>query len=240
MCGRFTAKFEFSDIRVHWNPDRDLPKYTPRFNIAPEQISPTIPVIVRNRGANECRLMHWGLIPHWAADPSIGNRMINARAETLTELPSFKPLVDRRRCIIPTDGFYEWRKEGKRKVPMWVHLKTKEPFALAGLWDVWRKTDGGKVESFTIITTEPNELIQPIHNRMPVILRQEDEEQWLDVSRTAFVKVRLLLKPIPASLMDAHDVSPIVNSAKYDGPECIQPVSDDEIPSTGQLSLLGH
>jgi putative SOS response-associated peptidase YedK len=115
--------------------------------------------------------MHWGLIPHWAADPSIGNRMINARAETLTELPSFKSLVTRCRCIIPADGFYEWRKEGKRKVPMWVHLKTKQPFALAGLWDVWRKPDGKRVESFTIITTEPNELIQPIHNRMPVILR---------------------------------------------------------------------
>jgi putative SOS response-associated peptidase YedK len=119
MCGRFTATFEFSDIRVRWNVDHDLPKYTPRFNIAPEQASPTIPVIVRLKGGNECKLMHWGLIPHWAADPSIGNRMINARAETLTELTSFKLLVDRHRCIIPADGFYEWRKEGKRKVPMW-------------------------------------------------------------------------------------------------------------------------
>jgi putative SOS response-associated peptidase YedK len=135
MCGRITATFEFSEIRVRWNLDKDLPKYTPRFNVAPET-SPNIPVIVRQRSGNECKLMHWGLIPSWAADPSIGNRMINARAETLTELSSFKPLVDRRRCIIPADGFYEWRKEGKRKVPMWVHLKTKEPFAFAGLWDV--------------------------------------------------------------------------------------------------------
>jgi putative SOS response-associated peptidase YedK len=103
---------------------------------------------------------------------------------------------------------------------------------------VWRKPDGGKVESFTIITTEPNELIRPIHNRMPVILRPEDEEQWLDVSRTSFAKARSLLKPLPEELMDAHDVSPIVNSAKYDGPECIKPVSDDEIPRAGQLSLL--
>jgi SOS response associated peptidase (SRAP) len=126
---RFTATFEFSDIRIRWNLDRDLPKYTPRFNVAPET-SPNIPVIILQKGVNECRLMHWGLIPHWAADPSIGNRMINARAETLTDLPSFKLLVDRRRCIIPADGFYEWRKEGKRKVPMWVHLKSKEPFAL--------------------------------------------------------------------------------------------------------------
>jgi putative SOS response-associated peptidase YedK len=128
MCGRFTATFEFSDIRVRWNLDHDLPKYTPRFNVAPET-SPNIPVIVRQKNVNECRLMRWGLIPHWAADPSIGNRTINARAETLTELPSFKNIVDRRRCIIPADGFYEWRKEGRRKVPMWVHLTTKEPFA---------------------------------------------------------------------------------------------------------------
>ena len=238
MCGRFTATFEFSDLKIRWSLERDLRNYSPRFNIAPEQISPTIPVIVRHRGGNECRLMHWGLIPHWAADPSIGNRMINARAETLTELPSFKSLVNGGRCIIPADGFYEWRKEGNRKVPMWVHLKTKGPFVFAGLWDVWRKPDGKRVESFTIITTEPNDLIEPIHNRMPVILRPEDEEQWLDASQTSFAKARLLLRPYPAELMDAHDVSPVVNSAKYDGPECVQPVSNDDMPRAGQLSLL--
>jgi putative SOS response-associated peptidase YedK len=194
MCGRFTATFEFSDIRVRWNLDRDLPRYTPRFNVAPET-SPNIPVIVRRKGANECRFMQWGLIPSWAKDPTIGNQTINARAESLTEKPAFKHLVGSRRCIIPADGFYEWRKEGKRKVPMWVYLKTKEPFGLAGLWDVWRKPDGKKVESFTIITTEPNELVRPIHNRMPVILQPEDEEQWLDASRTTFAKARLVLKP---------------------------------------------
>jgi putative SOS response-associated peptidase YedK len=179
-----------------------------------------------------------GIDSAWAADPSIGKRIINARAETLTELPSFKPLVDRRRCIIPADGFYEWRMEGRRKVPMWVHLKTKEPFGLAGLWDVWWKPDGKRVKSFTIITTEPKELVRPIHNRMPVILQPEDEDQWLDASRAPFAKAKSLLKPYPEELMDAHDVSTVVNSAKYDGPECIQPVSDDEIPSGRQLSLL--
>jgi putative SOS response-associated peptidase YedK len=118
--------------------------------------------------------------------------MINARAETLTELPSFKALVDRRRCIIPANGFYEWRKEGKHKVPMWVYLKNRKPFGLAGLWDVWREPDGNRVESFTIITTDPNELVRPIHNRMSVILRPDDEEQWLDAYRTAFSKARSL------------------------------------------------
>jgi putative SOS response-associated peptidase YedK len=182
--------------------------------------------------------MHWGLIPSWAKDPSIGNQMINARAESLTEKPAFKDLGRSRRCIIPADGFYEWRKEGKRKVPMWVYLKTKQPFAFAGLWDVWRKPDGKRVESFTIITTEPNELVRPVHNRMSVILQPEDEEEWLDASRTAFHKARSLFKPYPPELMDAHDVSTIINSAKYDGPECIQPVVDDRRPSAGQLSLL--
>jgi putative SOS response-associated peptidase YedK len=237
MCGRITATFEFSDIRVRWNLDRDLPLYTPRFNIAPET-SPNIPVIVRHENVNECRLMHWGLIPYWAKHPSIGNRMINARAETLTEKPAFKQLVGSRRCIIPADGFHEWRKEGKRKVPMWVYLTSREPFGLAGLWDVWRKPDGTSVASFTIITTEPNELVRPIHDRMPVILRPADEEEWLDVSRTSFGKARSLLKPYPAELMDAHDVSILVNSAKYDGPECIQSVSDGKRPRAGQLSLL--
>jgi putative SOS response-associated peptidase YedK len=121
---------------------------------------------------------------------------------------------------------------------MWVYLKSRELFGLAGLWDVCRKPTGGKVESFTIITTEPNELIRPVHSRMPVILRPEDEDQWLDASRTPFVKAKSLLKTYPEELMDAHDVSPIVNSAKYDGPECIRPVSDDEMPRAGQLSLL--
>src|SRR5262245_59486432 len=130
MCGRFTASFEFSDIRVCWNLDHDLPNYTPRFNVALET-SPNIPVLVRQRGGNECRVMQWGLGPHWAADPSIGIRMITARADTLTELPSFKSLVNAGRCVIPADGFYEWRKETKRKVPMWVHLKSREPFGLA-------------------------------------------------------------------------------------------------------------
>src|SRR5215831_3590315 len=114
---------------------------------------------------------------------------------------------------------------------MWVHLKTKEPFALAGLWDLWHKPDGKKVESFTILTIEPNDLIEPIHNRMPVILHREDEEQWLNVYRTPYAKAQSVLKPLPAELMDAHDVSSIVNSAQYDGPECIQPVLDNEISS---------
>ena len=163
--------------------------------------------------------------------------MINARAETLMEKGAFKNLVDRRRCLVPADGFYEWRKEGKHKVPMWFHLKSKEPFAFAGLWNVWRKPDGNNLETFTIITTEPNELMQPIHNRMPVILRREDEEQWLDVSGARFEKAWAVLKPYAANQMDAYDVSTFVNKPENDTAECIQAFSDSETPAP-QLSLF--
>jgi putative SOS response-associated peptidase YedK len=164
MCGRISRTFEFSDIRLRWNVDHELPTFAPRYNIAPEQTVSTeqkVPVIVREANSNQCRLMHWGLIPSWAKDPTMGNRMINARAETLMEKAAFKHLVGSRRCIIPADGFYEWRKDGKRKVPMWVYLKNREPFGLAGMWDLWRNPSGQRLESFTIITTEPNELIRP-------------------------------------------------------------------------------
>jgi putative SOS response-associated peptidase YedK len=240
MCGRITRTFDLSNISVRWKIDGDLPVFAPRYNIAPEQTTSnaeSVPVILREANRNQCRLMHWGLIPSWAKDPTIASRMINARAESLMEKPAFKDLVGRRRCIIPADGFYEWRKEGKRKVPMWVYLKNREPFGLAGLWDGWRNPNGKRVETFTIITTQPNELIRPIHNRMPVILRPEDEERWLDVSRTNFSTAQSLLNPFPDELMDAHDVSAVVNSARYDGPECVEPVSGEELRGP-QLSLL--
>jgi putative SOS response-associated peptidase YedK len=219
---------------VRWNLQRDFPLYVPRFNIAPSQ---QVPVIVRTNQASDAKPMQWGLVPWWAKDPAIGNRMINARAETLTGKGAFKNLVESRRCLVPADGFYEWRKEAKRKVPMWFHLKSKEPFAFAGLWDIWRKPDGNKLETFTIITTEPNELMRPIHNRMPVILRREDEEQWLDVSGALFEKARSVLNPYRADDMDAHDVSTLVNKPENDSAECIQPDSGGEI-FTAQLPLL--
>jgi putative SOS response-associated peptidase YedK len=132
MCGRITATFEFNDIKIRWNLEHDLAAFAPHFNIAPEQTTAAneqkVPVILRHENTNQCRLMKWGLIPNWATDPTMGNQMINARAESLTEEAAFKDLVEKRRCIVPADGFYEWRKEGKRKIPMWVHLKSREPF----------------------------------------------------------------------------------------------------------------
>jgi putative SOS response-associated peptidase YedK len=229
MCGRFTASFEFREIRIRWNLQRDLPIFAPRYNIAPSQ---QVPVIVRGEAGNEAKLMKWGLVPSWAPDPSIGQRMINARAQSLLEKPSFKRLVGTRRCLIPADGFYEWRHEGKHKVPMWFHLKNREPFAFAGLWDYWRDPAGDKeFYSFTIVTTEPNALVRPIKNRMPVIYDKEMGRQWLDPTWAVNSPMMLaaILQPLPSELMKAHDVSTLVNSPENDTAECIQPISAHQI-----------
>ncbi len=219
MCGRFTYAKEFREIRIRYNVDRDFPLFRPRYNIAPGQ---EVAVVFNRDGGRSLGMMHWGLIPSWAKDPSIGNKMINARAETLSEKPSFKRLIAKRRCLVLSDGFYEWRKEGKRKAPMRIRLKTGEPFGFAGLWDSWRKPDGSDLQTFTIITTEANELLKPIHDRMPVILPEEAEQQWLgfDVKDTS--ELLSLLKPYPSDLMEAYDVSLLVNSPRNDLPECIE------------------
>jgi putative SOS response-associated peptidase YedK len=220
MCGRFTATFEFREIRIRWNLQHDLPSFAPRYNVAPSQ---DVPVIVRKGEGNEIMPMHWGLVPSWAKDPSIGQRMINARAETLAEKPSFKRLIRTRRCLVPADGFYEWRKEGKRKVPVWVHLKNKEPFGFAGLWDLWKQPEGAELYSFTIITTEANELLRNIHDRIPVMLDKLGGERWLDPNFTSFSTLSFLLRSFPSEQMEAHDVSMLVNSPTNDTEECIEP-----------------
>jgi putative SOS response-associated peptidase YedK len=218
MCGRFTATFEFREIRIRWNLQRDLPSLSPRYNIAPSQ---DVPVIVRKGERNEIMPMRWGLVPSWAKDPSIGQRMINARAETLAEKPSFKRLMGTHRCLVPADGFYEWRREGRRKVPVWVHLKNKEPFGFAGLWDRWMQAEDRDLYSFTIITTDANELLRPIYDRMPVMLDSLAGERWLDPTFTSFSTLQFLLRPFPSERMEAHDVSTLVNSPANDSPACI-------------------
>jgi len=236
MCGRFGASFQYRDIKVQWNLYGEFPGYFPRYNIAPSQ---DVPVIVRNEDRNELRSMHWGLVPSWSQDPSMGQRMINARSETLLEKPSFKQLVSMRRCLVPADGFYEWRREGNHKVPMWIHLKKREPFAFAGLWDCWRDPAGDKeLYSFTIITTEANALLRPIHNRMPVIYDKEMGRQWLEESFGGQPMIlAAVLRPWPSASMEAHEVSTLVNSPENDTAECIQPVSPTQ-PVKRQLPLL--
>ncbi len=233
MCGRFGASCQYGDIKVLQG---DFPGFHPRYNIAPSQ---DVPVIVRNEDRNQLKTMRWGLVPSWAQDPSIGQRMINARAETLLEKPSFKQLVARRRCLVPADGFYEWRREGNRKVPMWIYLKNRVPFAFAGLWDYWRDPAGDKeLYSFTIITTEANELLRPIHNRMPVIYDKEMGRQWLEESfGDQPMILAAVLRPWPSELMEAHDVSTLVNSPENDTAECIQSIASSQFRKP-QLPLL--
>lgn len=220
MCGRFTYAEEFRDIRIRFDLEKEIPLFRSRYNIAPAQEAA---VIFSRDGTRSLTTMQWGLVPSWAIDPAIGNRMINARAETLAEKPAFKRLIGKRRCLVLADGFYEWRKEGKRKVPMRIRLKTGGPFGFAGLWDSWRKLDGAELQSFTIITTEANERFRPIHDRMPVILGEDDEGKWLDFDIKDAGQILSLLKPFPPELMEAYDVSTLVNSPRNDLAECIRP-----------------
>ena len=226
MCGRFVKKSTKEELRARFGfqntPDKST-LFDARYNIAPSQEHPILIV------SEDKRLvvgMKWGLVPYWAKDPKIGYKMINARAEGIDEKPSFKTPLRKRRCLIMADGFYEWRKvDAKTKVPYYFKLKSDEPFAFAGLWDEWKKDDGQKLRTFTIITTEPNELMEPIHNRMPVILEEKDEARWLDPELTTPSEVLPLLRKYPSDLMECFEVSTIVNSPKNDVPECVVPTS---------------
>lgn len=191
--------------------------------MAPTQFAP---IITSDGGNRKLKPMRWGLIPSWAPDDSFASKMINARSETLAEKPSFRKLIDRSRVMIPADGFFEWRDfpNGKRG-PIRIALKTGEPFAFAGLSDKWKKPDGSELETFTIITTSANELISPLHDRMPVILPREAEEVWLDLSKSGAKAVELL-KPYSADAMEYFSVSTLVNKPVNDSPACIERVAD--------------
>jgi putative SOS response-associated peptidase YedK len=231
----FGATFQYRDIKARWNLYGDLSGFAPRYNIAPSKDEP---VIVRNEGRNELKPMRWGLVPSWSQDRSIGQRMLNARAETLLEKPSFKQLVSTRRCLIPADGFYEWRREGNRKVPMWIRLKSREPFAFPGLWDCWLDRDtSSQLYTFTIITTRANALVRRIHDRMPVIYDAAMGRQWLDGIEGRAMALDLVLQPLPSERMEAYEVSTLVNSPENDSAECIQPASPGQ-PIKSQLPLL--
>jgi putative SOS response-associated peptidase YedK len=218
MCGRFSLWLELTDL-VKAFPDFVFPdEMNTRYNIAPTQQV----AVVTNNPERKVEFFRWGLIPSWAKDPSIGNRMINARSETVTEKPSFRAAFRRRRCLILADGFYEWKKVAgeKRKVPMYIRMATGQPFAFAGLWEFWQP-DTTPVLSCTILTTRPNELLAPIHNRMPVILPEDKYEFWLGAAETEKRSLLECLKPYPADDMIAYAVSPFVNNPRNDTPECI-------------------
>ena len=220
MCGRFTLTLDSEQIQKAF-PWVTVPdNITPRYNIAPAQPVAVVP----NDGANRLDYFIWGLIPSWAKDPRIGSRLINARGETLAEKPSFRSAYLRRRCLILANGFFEWQLQpgSKMKIPMLIRMKSGEPFAFAGLWDIWHSPDGSMVQTCTIITTQPNKLMQPIHNRMPVILPENEFPLWLDSGERRPESLDNLLKPFLENKLEAVRVSPIVNNPHYDGPECVQ------------------
>ncbi|WLD93978.1 SOS response-associated peptidase [Alkalihalobacillus sp. AL-G] len=219
MCGRFTLTAEI-DLLMDWFEidewtDIDL---KPRFNIAPSQ---NILAIVSNQRNRRAGLLKWGLIPPWAKDPSIGNKLINARAETAMEKPSFRNAIKRRRCLIPASGFYEWKKEGKQKQPKYIQMKEDNLFAFAGLWERWSDDSGNPLHTCTILTTKPNELMEDIHNRMPVILPKDEYSRWLKSDEEPEA-IEDLLQPYDAEKMAAHNVSTLVNSPRNELPECIE------------------
>jgi putative SOS response-associated peptidase YedK len=221
MCGRYALVPDNDGTfqrRFSLDAPRDEPQ--PRYNVAPTQ---TLPVIVRN-SPNRVAMMRWGLIPSWAKDAAIGNRMINARAETVAEKPAFRRPLRSQRCLVPASGFFEWKREGDGKTPHFIHLPDEPLFAFAGLYDVWRDPDGQSVQSYTILTTEANAVMAPIHNRMPVILRREDEEEWLDPANSEVEQLLPLLRPYPAEEMAAYPVARLVNSPTNDVPAVLERV----------------
>jgi putative SOS response-associated peptidase YedK len=222
MCGRFTLTVDPGQLQEAF-PWVDFPEgVAQRYNIAPTQ-----PVgVVPNDGLNRLDFYNWGLIPFWAKDPKIGNRMINARSETIAEKPSFRGSFKYKRCLVLADGFYEWKKEpgSKTKIPYFIHMIEGQPFAFAGLWDAWHSDDGSEIRSFTIITTGPNQLLEDIHDRMPVILPPESYSEWLKEGENDPGLLKSFLKPYPGEVMEAFPVSRAVNSPQNDSPECVIPV----------------
>jgi putative SOS response-associated peptidase YedK len=218
MCGRFTLRSPASRVAEAFALQEPV-ELRPRYNIAPSQM-----VAAVRLEADERRLVQlkWGLIPSWADDPAVGYKMINARSETVASKPSFRSAYKSRRCLIVADGFYEWQKAGAKKQPFHVRLKGGSPFAFAGLWERWKR-DEQEIESCTIITTEANELMAPIHNRMPVIVAPDDYQLWLDTA-SALDRLPELLKPYPAAGMEAYAVSTTVNNPRNDVPECVEAV----------------
>ena len=219
MCGRFTHKENLQRLAEQLGL-KVLPPLRPRYNIAPSQLVACVRTNLETR-QRECTELKWGLVPSWAKDPGIGNQLINARAETVAEKPSFRKAFKQQRCLILADGFYEWKREGKAKQPYYIRFKDNRPFAFAGLWERCEKQDP-TLETCALITTGPNALMEPIYTRMPVILAAKDYDDWLDPSQHTVERLNALLRPFPAEEMEAYPVSPIVNNPKNDQPECVR------------------
>lgn len=228
MCGRYsigtTPDVLAAVFKLATAPPPSL--FEPRYNIAPTQLAPVIRM--DEDGCISMDLLKWGLIPSWADDPAIGNRMINARAETAAEKPAFRKAFAKRRCLIPADAFYEWKKVGTKKHPYAIRMRDGQPFAIAGLWETWRPKSADRndaeIESFTILTIEPNELVKDLHNRMPAILDPADYARWLDPLCNDVPTLMRVLRPPPSEQMVAYPVNPRMNRPEHEGPDCLTPM----------------
>ena len=224
MCGRYTQTKSGEAIARTFSLSA-TPDPQPRYNIAPTQ---PVSAIAQTKEDREYRIFQWGLVPSWSKDPKIGSRMINARSETVAEKPSFRAAFKRRRCLILSDGFYEWQRTGGKKQPYYIQVEDQEIFGFAGLWETWESGDGSYLESCTILTTEPNGLMETIHNRMPVIVHPEDFDLWLDPSLQDGRHLQHLLRPYEDEAMDAYAVSTVVNNPRNEDSECVVPLAQND------------
>ncbi len=223
MCGRFVL-ITPGEVLAEQFQLGEVPALSPRYNIAPTQ--PVAAVRLAREGtARELVLLRWGLIPSWAKDPSIGPRLINARSETVAEKPSFRGAFKSRRCLVPADGFYEWQRQERGRQPFFIRMSEGTPFAIAGLWEHWQGPGGEVIESCTLLTTEANEIMRPLHDRMPVILNPKDYDLWLDPTVQKREALLPLLRPYAAEAMLAYPVRSVVNSPANDSPLCIEPLT---------------
>jgi len=225
MCGRFTARRGTADLAALFHAAPSGESLAPSFNVAPGQL---VPVIVREEDSLVLTSMRWGLVPSWAKDPAIGNRLINARAETLAEKPSFRRALRDRRCLIPADGFYEWKAEGKRKVAHHITLADRQVFAFAGLWERWVSPEGEELRTCAIVTVAANGFMRSIHERMPAILPPADEARWLDPALKDTAELLSLLRPYEAGPMQARKVSALVNSPANNSPQVLLPLDGED------------
>lgn len=221
MCGRFTSLLS-PELLEHLFGVQAPQDYPPRYNIAPTQRI----WIIRETASNGCYLSmaRWGLVPHWAKDLSIGNRMINARCETVHEKPAFRHAIRSRRCIVPASGFFEWTKTPMGKIPHYITMRDGSPLTFAGIWDAWKAPDGAAIESFSILTTTANSLIAKLHDRMPVILHPTEFDLWLDRSMNDHEKLKRLYQPYPTELLQEWEVTKVVNNASHESSATIDPV----------------
>jgi putative SOS response-associated peptidase YedK len=216
MCGRFAQRTSAREIAKTFGVA--VPEMNARYNIAPTQ---DVLAVRRQTEGREAIMLRWGLVPAWAKDNSMGARLINARSETVTDKPAFREAFKRRRCLIPASGFYEWQRQGTRKLPYYFQMKDGRPFAFAGLRERWVDADGAEIETCAILTTECNDLLRPVHERMPVIIASTDYDQWLDPQVYQTESLRTLLRPYPAAEMDAYPVGLHVNNPAHDDEQCL-------------------